>query len=409
MKCISIVCNKYYLYILFYWVLEIIVIIFRNYRDKYIRLSEGVPENEFISIICAVLGDLLAGILYIYTKCTLKKNKVKINEDNNSENSKHSSSYNIKLIHTNVISEKTKKALHLIPIISILYLASNSAYFLLYLIIKVKQDDSSQKLEKHQMDWHIGIDFIIRHIFSRYILKTKLYKHHIISLFICLIGFTFMTASDIMTIIDQRKSVKILFYILFIFLRVIFFSLSDVYNKVLLTDDFLLPHELMFYRGILDLFILLIITPILIFTSQLKFIFIHEGLSTRIFLKIGLVIIIFAKSFSLMKIIDKFTAQYVSFIIVAESFGDTLSSIYDYFSGDENHNVVNLIAYIIDIFSLTLILFSTLLYNEIIIINKWGISEYTKENLINNATKEMIDILNPNDNNDDLNIEGFND
>ena len=77
MKCISIICNKYYLYILFYWILEIIVIIFRNYRDKYIRLSEGVPENEFISIICAVLGDLLAGILYIYTKCTLKKNKSK--------------------------------------------------------------------------------------------------------------------------------------------------------------------------------------------------------------------------------------------------------------------------------------------------------------------------------------------
>jgi hypothetical protein len=167
----------------------------------------------------------------------------------------------------------------------------------------------------------------------------------------------------------------------------------------------------MFYRGILDFLILLILALILIFTSQLKFIFIHEGLTTRIFLKIGLVIINFAKSFSLMKIIDKFTAQYVSFIIVAESFGGTLSHIYDYFTGNENHNVVNLIAYTIDIFSLTIILFSTLLYNEIVIINKWGIGEYTNENLLNNATKEMIDILNTNDNdneNNDNNSDAFN-
>ena len=167
----------------------------------------------------------------------------------------------------------------------------------------------------------------------------------------------------------------------------------------------------MFYRGILDFLILLIIALILIFTSQLKFIFIKEGLTARIFLKIGLVIINFAKSFSLMKIIDKFTAQYVSFIIVAESFGGTLSRIYDFFTGDENHNVVNLIAYAVDIFSLAIILFSTLLYNEIVIINKWGISEYTNENenLLNNATKEMIDILNTNDNDyNDNNSESFN-
>ena len=70
-----------------------------------------------------------------------------------------------------------------------LHLLSLSSHFLFFLFINVEEKEKSIILENYQMDWLIGMDIISRHIFSRLFLKTKLYKHHIVSLFICAPGF----------------------------------------------------------------------------------------------------------------------------------------------------------------------------------------------------------------------------
>lgn len=80
-----------------------------------------------------------------------------------------------------------------------------------------------------------------------------------------------MTVSDCVSILTDNKKIKVLFFIIFIFPKVILFSFAEVINKKLITDKFFLPQNLMFYRGCFELLVLLIIIiPILYFTSKLN-------------------------------------------------------------------------------------------------------------------------------------------
>ena len=169
---------------------------------------------------------------------------------------KKNSKNEIKLIYNNIEKEKHNNSVCLIILISILHMTAVSVYFLFHLFIGTKENDNSTILENHQMDWLICVDFLLRHIFARIILKTSLYKHNKLSLYICSFGFFFMTVSDGFSIWNGNKDIKVLFFIFFIFPRVMLFSLADVLNKKILIDDFFLPQKLMFYRGGIELLVL---------------------------------------------------------------------------------------------------------------------------------------------------------
>ena len=95
-----------------------------------------------------------------------------------------------------------------------------------------------------------------------------------------------------------------------------------------------------------------------------------------------------------MKVIDKFTAQYVSFVIVAECFGSTMSNYYKFFNKMRNGKIyIYLFEFIIDILSLIVILFGTLLYNEMIIINRYGLNKNTKTGLLISGNIEMNNFI----------------
>lgn len=379
---ISFIFNHNYYYILLYWILEIIVtLVQKSYPDYFILFKEA-SMNELTDVICKVLGDLLAGFLVLYTKCTMKFTKKQLKKKN--------SKNEIKLIYNNIEKEKHNNSVCLIILISILHMTAVSVYFLFHLFIGTKENDNSTILENHQMDWLICVDFLLRHIFARIILKTSLYKHNKLSLYICSFGFFFMTVSDGFSIWNGNKDIKVLFFIFFIFPRVMLFSLADVLNKKILIDDFFLPQKLMFYRGGIELFLLLIIIPILYFTSKLNLDIIQTDLSIKIIIKSLYIIISFLKAFFLMKVIDIFTAQYVSFVVVAECFGSTLSYSYQIIKTNiYNKQYIDLIQWIVDILSLIVILFGTLLYNEMIIINRYGLNKNTKNGLLISETKEM--------------------
>ena len=56
-------------------------------------------------------------------------------------------------------------------------------YFLIFHDNKILQID--------QIEWLIPIEILARIIFCKYILNIKLYKHHKISIIMCIIGFIF--------------------------------------------------------------------------------------------------------------------------------------------------------------------------------------------------------------------------
>ena len=400
---ISFDCNHNYVYIFIYWIFEVISIVIKNIYSKNFEMFKGNLENKLFNIFCNVIADLLAFSLVIYTKFSM--NIEKINKTLKRKKSKLEN----KLLYTNTIEEKNKSSIKLLLLISVLHLLSLSSHFLFFLFVNVEENKKSVILDYNQLDWLIPIDLISRHFFSSKILKTTMYSHHILSLFICIPGFLLMAVSDIISIIHEKKDVKILYYILFTALRGILFPLEDVINKKLLTDKFILPPTLIFFRGLIEFIILSIFTLILYFSIKLNLIYI--GINLNIIIRSIFTFIIFIKTFCLIKVIDKFNAQYVSFIIIAKSFAGVLN----HFIGpnkdlDEKEKLVSEI--ILDIFSLIIILIGTLLYNEMIVINKWGLNKKTKNELLLMGTKEMENInkfneFNQEENNEENNEEYY--
>ena len=318
-------CTIGHFYILLYWILDIVIFLVQICIPEYFILVQGDIENELINLACISIADILAFILYLFCK---KKTVINIAKE----------------------KQKQKKccSLLLIFLISIFHLYSFSCFYLFYIkkeILIILQDD--------QNDWIYGIDILFRHIFSCCILKIKLYKHHIYSLIVSVIGIIILTASDISTICLEKKSINVLWYVIIILQRPFFLSLTHVINDKLFKEYNLLPHSLMFRRGLIELILFLIIlTPIIIFTSQFQF----TDLLYRILMKCGYIVLTFLQEFFLLKIIESFNVIYVSFLVIYKIIRGLLNP----FLYENNKSDIS-INYIIDICALFLILVGSLI------------------------------------------------
>ena len=391
---ISCICYKNYFYFLIFWILELLVSIFKNliYNHKFFgEFIENDITDEYIDLISLNIADLLAGFLVLYTKYSFKKKEIKKEKKGD-----------INLIYQHNTPFNPNKKLQLLILISFLDFISRSGYFWFSFFI-----NKGRMLNRYNLDIIIAIDILMRYFFSRIILKTYLYNHHITAIIISIIGFVSMSLLDIISIIIEGKDVSNKFlFLLFILPRSIFYPLEDVLNKILLSNDFLLPHTLMYDRGLIEFIILLIISLILLLTGKLTLTFKYGEEAVYIILfRIVNIIISFAEAFCLMEVIYIFTSQYVSFLIVSESFAGVLNFLINININDgkspspyKNNTFI-----FIDILSLITITFGTLMYNEMIIINKWGLQENTKTGLLLKEQNDFIiamDEVGGNDEND---------
>lgn len=251
------------------------------------------------------------------------------------------------------------------------------------------------KLEERHTKWIISIDLISRIITSSVMLKTKLYKHHYVSLILCSIGFIILFIFAIQSILfgadGAYNELNSWIYIIFLIVQKILFSIEDSTSKILLTNKFLLPHFLMFWKGLICFIMFLILIPILFFTSKIKIsnyesLFEGGDLRLHILIKVILIIFSFFQCFSIFKIINIFTPIHVGFLYVISSLFDTIQiSIV-------TTQLEHIIHLIFDIICLILIGFGTLIFTEILIINAWGLKENTKNGLL---LKEQLDNLPP--------------
>ena len=98
-------------------------------------------------------------------------------------------------------------------------------------------------------------------------------------------------------------------YFLFITVRNILIPLKDVFNKVLITDKFLLPLFLMFIRGVIDLlFLIILFLIIIVFRDIINFELFNIVKQTyQIIDYICKIILYFCQAFCLLKVLDIFT------------------------------------------------------------------------------------------------------
>ena len=251
-------------------------------------------------------------------------------------------------------------------------------------------------------------------IFYYLIFKIKPYKHHYLSIILIILTGIII---DLVSGNLQNDILNNWSLILLRLLREILYSLQDVINKYIMEKKFCSVYELSFYEGIIYLILIGVLSIFNYF--YLKIDDLEEYFSTFNYIEllvcIGFISIQFGLEISCLFIIKNNTPCHLFIVAV-------FSQIIVYFDDFSKNKVAIIIC-------LIFILFMSLVYNEIIEINCFKLSENTKRNIMkraaienyfiengnalisndendenhNNDNKEMNLITNINDNNDNDN------
>ena len=371
MVFISFSCHKSYSNFFYVWFFDFFSSFIKAYFEYiYSEINNFSVMIELINLVCLNIGDLLAGFFVLYTYINSKSNK-----ENNE--ARRASNNQVKLIYNDLSIKKNKYIL--IFLISILELIGRSTDLFYYIYI------DSTRIRDGEISWLISIDILSRIIFSKIILKSRLYNHHILSIIMTVIGLCSMSISAFIAINSNELSRWP--YFAFTFVKFITVPLEDVINKILLTNKFLLPQSLMFMRGLYNLVMLLFIIPTLYFINELKLDFYFNENEIGYIIQISLVIFFIAftllKSFFIMKVIYIFTPQHVAFLNVVFYMLRLLRCRIT--TGDKSLIIIS------DSIFLAIIIFSTLLFNEMIVVKACGLHDNTKDGFLIKEKEEFND------------------
>ena len=253
-----------------------------------------------------------------------------------------------------------------------------------------------------EVNWLISIDTFARIIISRMILKTKLYKHHFSSIIVITIGLSVMSICAFVALSNEESLSWA--YFIFVAVKYIILPLEDVFNKILLTNQFMLPHYLMFWRGIFTFIFLIILFAATVLPSFIEFNYFTQfdtklAILNQVLMKVLFTIFSFFKSFCLLKILDTFSPQHVAFC-------NTAFSLYQLFKcrlkSDDNKVLLT-----VDAIFLFIIILATLVFNEVIIINAFGLNTNTRKGMLKKEKIELQTIQDGgNDDSDDEDDDG---
>ena len=379
--------DKNFIYVLIYWVLEIAFRIVSHEKKVFFKMTKEEKYNEYIMIIIlSNIADLLSIFLVLYMRCASKgtRKKKKIEGEIKNENPIDSK---IELIHDNynIVNRGFPKKL---IVIAILDYISRSTYWISYAITGAESKEISHTLQKNIT---ISIDIIMRYIFSVFILKIVVYKHRIFSLITIVIGFVILIINDICLMKYKNDShydfPKSFYYTAIISISGFVYPLEDTFVKQVFSEDYLYPANMQFDRGLLVFVLILVITPILYFSFNLDLTFIKEDIYIIIITMIMYTLAAFVKAYILLKIIYNYSSQSVSFLIISESFAGFIIRAIQRFNGETE--VWEYFSLAMEFLGVIIILLSSLIYDEIIIINKWGLNNNVKTNITARSESEM--------------------
>jgi hypothetical protein len=385
MSFIEITCDKNFIYVAIYWIIEIAFRFFSKIeKELFTIFAEDKVLDEYAIQIKKIAGDLLAGFLVLYSHCSSKSKKVKENVEYDDK---------IYYIYEEPQMVPKKKKIK-IMIIGILEYLCQTCYWISYAII----GDKTKISYSIENDSTYIIDILMRYVFSIIILKIMIYKHHKFSLVIISLGFLFLLVADIidLTFKNDKVSLGHSFLLALICLPK---SFASPYEHVLIKQTLIYINQenIQFLRGILSLIILIIISIILYFPFRET---LNPNLKPNFSVKtiIGAIIYILirgTKEFILLKVIDKISLQSVSFLIIAKYIGFNIYGIYTKFS--ENKDQDDFFLILLHIVGTFIILIACLIYDEVIIINKWNLDYFTKKRINERAEEEANDENNDED------------
>ena len=366
--------DKNFIYVIIYWILEIAYRVILYLRRNYFEITKNIVYYEYTFLILYNISDLLAGFLVLYSKCVSKSKKIEKVEKRTESQSE--------LICTK--SNKLKKKFYIkLIIVALLDYISRSMVWISYAITGAK---NTQIIFTFQKNIALTFDILMRYIFSVFILKIVIYKHRTFSLITIGIGFSILIINDII-FMSCDKSDKYDIPKTFIFTAIVSissftFPLKDTFEKKIFLEDYLYPANLQFYRGIAESILTLVITLILVFALGIDLEFESTEFSIVIPTLIICTLAAFFKAYITLKIIYHYSSQSVSFLLTSHSFGGSITKLIDIFKNELKNDEWKIALFFLEIISILMILFASLVYDEIIIINKWRLNENVKLGII---------------------------
>jgi len=254
------------------------------------------------------------------------------------------------------------------------------AQFIVFFIYLVAVKDDSEAITRYKLDCFNTIEILSRYILSRILLKSFFYRHHYlalgVNLFCLIILFIFIDCEKF-----KGNPVSNFIFIISRIVSITLFSLEDVEGKISMTKDFLSPYSLLIFKGCYEIIMLIIITIPFIYIdfgngnvfSKMN-VFINGGL--KFLLTFLLMIANFVYNTFIWIIIDKFSPNDLAMVSFIE--GMTYKILILIKRGDLNMETSQIILSIIIYIILAI---GICIYSEIIIINKYGLDEYTKKKI----------------------------
>ena len=378
--------NKNHFLFLSFIIIKIIDELCRNYMEKVDDIIRIFHHNYIGS-----LSDFLSIIPFIIIKIRSKdisKNELK---KENIKEKEQDSNNNIEYIYSDQKTEnnikRAKRIFKFLIIVSIFDFLS-SYLDIIFKIIKIFTKDNLL-INKVENNSSILFSIISMYVLSILILHSPFYRHHYVSMAINLLLLIILIILDIINIVNRKLSY---IYVIEKTIIIILYSFEDVLAKILLSVDSVSPYIYLLYRGIL--------VNILAFLFSFVFIFVkipdENGDKSCVFsrfwkiyeykLNILFYIIIFFNEYfmnlNIFLIIDKFSPIHFAMASIISYFISSLFSIFL----SENDKISNFF-YKLGIYLVLIV--TSLIYNEFIILNFCGLQKYTQLFLQKEANEDI--------------------
>ena len=328
------------------------------FLNRLLNQYEGTKlfENVMLTNIFISFSDIFTIIPYIIFKIRSKK----IYKPENKEvipNETKETKFEFLYEETYDIEDEVEGKGKFIVLIGVIFFVN---YFIFVYIFALKTNT-----------WIMYILFTS--IFYYLFFKSKLYRHHYLSIVIILIIGLVIDFVEGNIQKDFTENFKL---ILLSFLRVILLSLNYVLIKYTMEKKYASPYEIGFFNGLINL-ILFIIGAVIdnFFIKKFEYKEYFDNFNGKeLLVVLGLMITQFGIYISLFIIDKKDTPCHIFIVFV---FGQLA-----YYYKLTEISIVSIIC-------LILILFFSLIFNEIIELNFLGLSQNTRKNIINRANTEV--------------------
>ena len=397
----------------YYILIFVICSLFRRLFPFLIESSDfgKVDEENFnksclFDMLSNFTGDILTGTYKIYLLFTnsKKKNIRNLTNDNliEEEGLKIGDPKKEKLKERKALKAKEKENLKcnfflIMPMIAIVDMI---AQYCLLIFSYYDRDgcaidfssncNNKSKINEDDLIFNVAINIVFRYIFSYFLLTLSISFHHKFSIYITFISFIPLIIFNIISLNKANEASEITVYIFLNIFMTILYAFEDVLNKVALNKLVIAPYEVMFYKSLfqLPLLILTIVAICLIDkydsknnTINLKY-YIKNNKSKlfgRIIYRLSFILSNIFRTLSLIIVIQILTPNHLSILKSLEFVSLSFFTIAKNF----NEKQENIIFYIIELICCIFLLFASCIHNEIIIINRCNLikeTDYIKEN-----------------------------